>query len=139
MEIEPMDVLGYYEIMRFSENTIGKIVLFLMILNLLLIILGIGLAIAFWGERAGWGYAATAITSLTVYFGLMQRRPWVAPLMLILLSFAFIQVVLLKPSTTSGIAGKFVGIIINLFWFYFFTKKEVRSYFNTKGIWLFGV
>jgi|SRR3990172_10851210 len=74
-----------------------------------------------------------------VYIGLRFRKTWVIPLVLISSAWLVVSTFLYTFQLTVDILGllsKFLGIILVLFYSYqlhFFSKREVRAFFGTKG------
>ena len=82
-------------------------------------------------------FGLTALIAGSVFFGLHKRKTWVIPTIVLLSIFGLIGGFLSFPDTLLTLAGKWIGIIWAIFMLYFFTRKEVREYFGSKGIFVF--
>jgi hypothetical protein len=75
----------------------------------------------------------------TIYMGLRHRKKWVLIIILIFSAFALLTSFLSSVTPAKNVAslsGKVIDIVFVLFsayQIYFFSKKEVKKVFNTKG------
>lgn len=83
------------------------------------------------------------IMNSLIYFGLRFRNQWVIPLILISASYLLIMSMLsfIQPADNAlMLASKIIIATVVLFCayqIYFFQKREVKSYFRTKGVAIF--
>lgn len=125
--------------MVFSENKIRSIISFLRWFYLLVAIIGF-LSIAGYYVLNKKILAVDAIylfVNIIFFIGLRYRKPWVVPLILLFSSIGLINHFLTFPTTVLLIIVKVLAMALDVFLIYFCTKKEVRVYFGTKGIFLF--
>jgi len=78
------------------------------------------------------------LTCIALYFGLKKRCQWIVPVMVILTSLNIVILIFSSPKDLPHVIATIIGMCIAGFEFYFFTTKEVRKYFKTKGFYLFG-
>ncbi|OGD86684.1 hypothetical protein A2870_04790 [Candidatus Curtissbacteria bacterium RIFCSPHIGHO2_01_FULL_41_11] len=125
--------------MTFSEKNIKTIVNFLKWFYLLIAIAEIFLLIGnyFLNARFSIELVMGILLAISFFIGLRARKPWVIPLLLIVSSIALFSQIFTSVVTETFLIAKVVGIGISLFLIYFCTKKEVRAYFGTKGLFLF--
>ena len=78
---------------------------------------------------------------LFILLGLHRKRPWVIPLILISSTYRILGwLVLPAPENTPYLSyaiSRFLGIAFQSLLFYFFSRKEVKSYFGYRGLTLF--
>ena len=80
---------------------------------------------------------------LIIYIGLKQRKGWLIPLILLSSAWWLISTFLtaFQPAVDApGLLAKAGGILLVLFFSYqlrFFSRREVKSYFDTREIILF--
>ena len=78
-----------------------------------------------------------------LYFGLSEKKPWVIHLILICSLFGIIYglIPILEPSSNFiRVLGKAIACLLVLFYAYqlsFFSKREVKAFFQEKGMILF--
>lgn len=78
------------------------------------------------------------IVSIILYFGLKNKKSWVVPTILILSSLSFVgQLIYIPAVNITFLVLKIIVSLISIFLIYFFSRKEVREYFNSKGLYLF--
>ena len=81
--------------------------------------------------------------NLTLYLGLRFRKKWVVPFALLISAFGVFTTLLfiLSPAESSQlILAKIFGVLFLLFYGYqlrFFTKPEVRKFFQSEGLVVF--
>jgi hypothetical protein len=136
--------------MSLAEEKIGlqvrriqKIYLFLLIVGILYfigLVLGRGNGTLKTELEPSAMFFATAVT----YFGLRLGRQWVVHLILILSAFGLVNTLLSateQPSNFAMLLIKALGFLFGLPCAYqvvFFSRKEVKVFFNDKGLTLFG-
>jgi hypothetical protein len=57
----------------------------------------------------------SGLVALVVFIGLHRKKSWIIP----------------------TVIGKWIGLALSLFELYFFTRKKVKEYFGSKGIFVF--
>jgi len=77
------------------------------------------------------------LVPFSLFIGLKYRKPWLVPLIILVSSITLLSLVFTLVHNATFIVAKLVGMVLSLFELYFFTKKEVRNYFGTKGIFFF--
>lgn len=139
-----------YVIMKFSEKNIKIVVNVLRWFYLVFIILTSLTTLAFIllllngppkNESHYYSFITGILLLLTctaIYFGLKNRRQWIVPVMVILSSLNIVLLIFSFPKDLLHVIATIIGMCIAGSELYFFTKKEVRKYFNTKGFYLFG-
>lgn len=124
--------------MRFSEKSIRIVVAILKPYYLVLPVLaGLGFVLTL-NTSFLLTYALPSLIGVAVFIGLQKRKSWVVFLVLILSAFAVVSLFLYQPENIYQVLAKFGGLLINVLQIFFFTRKEVRSYFKTKDTTLFG-
>jgi hypothetical protein len=131
------------EKIELQVRRIQKIYLFLLIVGILYFI---GLVLG-WSDRplkAELEPSMMFFASAVTYFGLRLRRPWVVHLILILSAFGLVNTLLSAtelPSNFAILLIKALGFLFGFLCAYqmvFFSRKEVKVFFNDKGLTLFG-
>jgi len=136
-------VMSRAQSMRFNQKQIGLILTAVKSLYLFIFVLAVAiLLLSFMVDverfMAGFlSFGLTALISGSVFFGLHKRKAWVIPTIVLLSVFGLIGGFFSFPETVVVLAGKWFGIIWAIFMLYFFTRKEVREYFGSKGIFVF--
>lgn len=125
--------------MTFSEKSIKTIVNFLRWFYLLIAIAEIFLLIGnyFLNGKFSIELVIGILVATTFFIGLRSRKPWVIPLLLIFSSITLFSQIFTSVGNGTFLITKLIGIFLSLFLIYFSSKKEVRAYFGTKGIFLF--
>jgi hypothetical protein len=77
------------------------------------------------------------LQSSAIFFGLHKRRPWVIILIVASSIIGTTNSFFYNPNTSIQVVAKLVGIWLNIFHLYFFSRKEVRKYFDMKGVIIF--
>ena len=96
-----------------------------------------------YGLKDGFELTYTSFIYLALYFGLMRRKKWIIPLILLAAAFGLFRelIYILHPAESlSKIAGKAISVLLLLFYSYqmhFFSKTEVKKFFQSKGSFLF--
>jgi hypothetical protein len=84
-----------------------------------------------------------AFIYIAVYFGLKKQSNWVIPLILISSILVLVQTIpaIVEPAfNLTAFMGKFVQFFLIYFYWYqafFFSRREVKQYFGSKGTILF--
>lgn len=79
------------------------------------------------------------VTSFAIYMGLKRVRPWVVPVIVFLSSTAIIFGILSQTTGLSTVIARGVGFVLHVSTIYFFTRKEVKGYFKSRGTTIFSV
>ena len=124
--------------MTFSLGTIKWLVGFLTILNFIAVLLGVFVFIlSIVANSQNYQIIFQTVFSAALIFGFQKKKPWIVPIMILVSSFGILGNFLYSPANSFWLGVKILGFIFGIFWLYFFTRKEVRAYFNAKGVWLF--
>ncbi len=78
------------------------------------------------------------IMCFAFYWGLKTKQPWLVPIMVVLNSLHLVYLMLTFPQDIIHVIAKIIGLCLAAFNIYFFTTKEVKKYFKSKGLYLFG-
>lgn len=73
-----------------------------------------------------------------IYLGLKNKKPWVISIIVFSASISLLPQLLYNTTSITNLIFKVFGLVLSIFEIYFFTRKEVRQYFGTKRIFLFG-
>ena len=74
------------------------------------------------------------LVPMGIFLGLRKRNPLIVPVIVLFGMFGLILNLLSSPKNILEVIAKVFGMFLSLFLIYFFTRKEVRKYFNVKGI-----
>lgn len=127
--------------MRFSEKQIRVIVGFLKwfyIITAIVILVG-AISGYFLNHNLEFGFIFAILISGIFYIGLRNKKSWIIPLMLFLNAIGVVSFFFIRTESVIEIIAKFFGVAINVFLIYFFSRKEVKEYFNSKGFFLFTI
>jgi hypothetical protein len=101
-----------------------------------------------WDEQSAVSDGAETLlmmfVSMTTFLGLKQRSAWVIDLIRIVSVFWVVNAILSAfepPGDLLGLLLKALGYVLGVFFLhqiFFFSKKEVRSFFRDRGKTLFG-
>ena len=118
---------------KFSANTIKKVVLIWQIIYLLIafLYLLIILISPFTGRSFSLYYGISFIVCSAVYYGLMNRKMWAIQTIILLSIYSIITTIRVQPGNFLYLVLKIATLAFNAFEIYFFTKKEVRNYFTS--------
>lgn len=124
--------------MKFSEKQVSFVVSIFKFFNLFIIVLAIlVIPLSILINRFSMSIVLALIPALAFYIGLKYRQPWIIPVMILIGSFGTINFFFSNADTTLGALKKYIGLVMSLFQLYFFSRKEVRKYFRSRGIYLF--
>ncbi len=124
--------------MKFSEKQIISIVAIFKYLNLSMIILAILLTfLSLVINKFSLSILFALVPAAAFYSGFKYRQPWIIPVMILLGSFGTISYLFLGANGTLQVIVKNLALFVSLFQLYFFSRKEVRKYFRSRGIYLF--
>jgi len=143
--------------MTFSENQIKKIskifrgiFVFIIVLGIIGLVLAIPLSIFLKTNRYGASLLTLFICIAIAYcfnWGLKHRKAWIPPTLTVLWSLTLIFSILSALATQltfnyqityyAAVVIRFLLWLVQLFGIYFFAKKEVRKFFNSKGTIVF--
>lgn len=95
-------------------------------------------------QRAhNWEMLITFMVYVIIYIGLKNKMKWVVPLVLIVSSFSLFWAIIgivIPSENIEMVVQKFISICLLLFFIYqlsFFSKREVKSFFNEQGVVFF--
>jgi|GEM_PF-4006334 len=77
------------------------------------------------------------ISVVVFILGLKKRYGWVIPVIVVLNVFSLIQDLYTQTVSSEGAIIRLFHFIFGLFLIYFFTQKEVRNFFQSKGSTIF--
>jgi hypothetical protein len=132
-----------------AEDRIGMLIGRFKILYLVVSCFGflsfVGLFLGF-GDKPLMENKETIISFLiyaTTYFGLKSRKPWVVDFILIISAFGILRTLLSLSDYPADLYG-LVQRVFTFFWglifayqIFYFSRKEVKMFFNDKGSTLF--
>ena len=84
-------------------------------------------------------HAITLSTTTCIYIGLKTRAKWTVPLILFISAYGLFKAYLIGIQPTEGVMDlvyKCIAVLLVIFSTYqliFFTKKEVKLFFNVRG------
>ena len=122
---------------------IACLAIFACFLNLLVLLWAFVVSIEEYDREVIFELLYISLMHLVLFFGLLRRKPWALPLILIVAAFGFFSVLILIlfPAISLGpFLLKFVAVPLLFFYGYqihFFSKPEVKQYFENKGTILF--
>jgi hypothetical protein len=80
----------------------------------------------------------TLLVSAVIFLGLQTRKPWIVPLIIILSAMSIARFFLLHSPLTGVLTiARVIGLWISVFELFFFTRKNVKSYFKVRKIPIF--
>jgi len=134
--------------MTFTENGIQKILkVYKFIYTILIALATIGLSLSFLlfylskksQVNTVFAFLLLLIISFIFYKGISHRKSWIVPVISIFAgigifySFLNFQIKMSVDKSFFTIVLQLIAFSWNIFTLYFFTKKEVRDYFNYKN------
>ena len=72
------------------------------------------------------------------YFGLKNKRYWIIPVAMLSNTYGLLSILFSSPKNLLYLIVKIFTLSLTVFELYFFSRKEVRKYFKSKGLFLFG-
>lgn len=109
---------------------------FLLIASLVLLIL-LRFPLSLLSEQIQLSDFLGVLIVLSFSYGLHRRKSWVVPLIVYLNGLCILGLFLTQPNNLLETVAKFLGLIFLAFGIFFFTRKEVKKYFNVKSLMLF--
>lgn len=124
--------------MDFSEPKIKFIVSVLMKISLIctiifIVLFSIGLLLG----KLLLSMLIIAIISYAYYNGFKNKKPWIIPTMLFFGATGVVAYFFTNPTNQTEFIVKYIQLAISLSQLFFFSRKNVRKFFNSRGMYLF--
>lgn len=81
----------------------------------------------------------TVLLGSVIYLGLKNKYRWIIPVITIISALVIIANLSFRPNNFPDIVVKLFVFGLNIFNLYFFTRKEVKKYFKSKGFFLYSL
>jgi len=124
--------------MKFSEKIVSRIlkviqIFYLAVLVLFVLIVAMSLLL---GKPIDLLSIVVAIFNLLFYLGIKKRKSWFIPVILFISSMTILSLLFFQPANNIEIISRILGLLLNTFYLFFFSRKEVVKTFKREGIFI---